>query len=143
MAQQGFHSMLPTPTHDEAARENYSVTFRNIVMNAIPAGERLVYEQRAAPSGEKMHGRRPSTRHEARKLMERDPYGQMSSALRRISQEVLWDTVSDSIERDLPDLVARAQDTGGSNQGLPGAQPGHGNSALCRRGRYSCHARQL
>lgn len=111
MAQQGFHSMLPTPTHDEAARENYSVTFRNIVMNAIPDGERLVYERRAAPSFEKMHGRRPNTRHEARKLMERDPYGQMSSALRRISQEVLWDTVSDSIERDLPDLVARARKT--------------------------------
>lgn len=111
MPQQGFHSMLPTPTHDEAARENYSVTFRNLVMNAIPEGERLAYEHRAVPAFVKEHGRRPKTRQEARKIMERDSYGQMSSALRRISQEVLWDTVSDSIERDLPELVERARDT--------------------------------
>ncbi len=109
MPRQGLHAMLPLPTHDEAARENYVLAFRDAVDNTIPAAHRLVYEKRAAGTFTREHGHAPRNRQEIRRAMDRDSYGQMASSLRRLTQEVLWDTVSDSIERELPELVERAR----------------------------------
>ncbi len=109
MLRQGFHAMLPAATHDESAREGYVLAFRDAVDNRIPAAYRLVYEQRAAPAFARAHGHAPRHRQDIRRAMDRDPYGQMASSLRRLTQEVLWDTVSDSIERELPTLVEQAR----------------------------------
>ena len=53
-------------------------------------------------------GRAPRDHHEVRKLMEGEPSTKMWSAMARTIQEMLWDGVGESVERQLPDLIARS-----------------------------------
>jgi ubiquinone/menaquinone biosynthesis C-methylase UbiE len=44
--------------------------------------------------------------------MQQEPYYQWWSALRRTHQEMMWESVNASVERQLPDLIERAKDKG-------------------------------
>ena len=103
--QQGFHSVLPLPNHDEAARQDFSVTFRKQVIDMTTQGGEKVYNKRAAPSYARSHGKAPRNRHEARRALEADPYWQAASALKVTQQELLWDCVGESIERQHARMV--------------------------------------
>ena len=105
MIPQAPHAMLPVANHDEAARQMFTTALRHEVTVTMAAGNRQVFDRRVEPAFEKTAGRKPKTRHEVRRALEQDPYIQYSSALRLLYQEILWDSVSDSIERQLPQLV--------------------------------------
>jgi ubiquinone/menaquinone biosynthesis C-methylase UbiE len=66
------------------------------------------YHNEVRPAFEKRTGRAPRDRHEIRTLMVQHPLFRTYASLQRVSQELLWDTVLDSVERELPVLVARA-----------------------------------
>lgn len=97
--QQGFHSVLPLPNHDEAARQDFSVAFRKQVIEMTTQGGEQVYNKRVAPAYARSHGKPPSNRHEARRALDADPYWQAASALKVTQQELLWESVGESIER--------------------------------------------
>lgn len=109
MIPQSPHAMLPVTNHDEAARQLFTTALRHEVTVNMFAGNRQVFERRVEPAFEKEQGRKPKTRHEVRRALERDPYIQYSSALRLLYQEILWDSVGDSIDRQLPQLVDRSK----------------------------------
>lgn len=106
------HAMLPTPTHDEAALQSFVKSFRGHLAAKVMPGTYAVYEKRVAPAFHARHGRPPKDQHEVRRWMEADPYYQFWSAMQRRSQELMWDSIIDSTERELPALVARAKQTG-------------------------------
>ena len=107
--EQTRHPMLPDQTHDELARENFARSMKKVIFNHLTPGVRDVWEHRVGPAFEAAEGRGPADRHEVRKVMMQDPYVKMWCSLRRVSQELLWDAVSENVERQADDLVERAK----------------------------------
>lgn len=107
--QQGIHPVLPKPNHDEAARQEFAKSLKGFVQGRLLPGLGPVHGSRAAKRFEKAHGRPPADRHDIRKAMVGDEYFQHYAATNRIAQELIWDTVIDSIERQLPALEAEAR----------------------------------
>ncbi len=102
------HGMLPRATHDELARQSFVQSLKVHLANQVSPGNKVVYERRVRPRFEKETHRPPKDRHEVRRVMKSEPYYQMWSALQRTSQEMMWDAVGTSAERQLEELVANA-----------------------------------
>jgi len=107
---QDHHPMMAEETHDERARQSFvkSLHMRSANLSRVEA--KTVYEGRVAPRFAQAHGgKRPSTRSEARLAMEEDVFWQTVVGLRRVSQEMLWASVIDTVERTAPEINARAR----------------------------------
>ncbi len=113
MIPQNMHSMFARPNHDEASRQNFVNDFRVHLASKVFPGTFPAYFSRVLPAFIKTQGREPKDRHEVRKVMTKDPYYQLWSAMQRSSQEMIWDSVIDSVERQLPDLLKKAKDLKG------------------------------
>ena len=125
METQHQHAALPAATHDELARQNFVQSLKVHLATRVSPGNKTVYEHRAAPRFSREHRRPPKNRHEVRSVMRHEPYYQTWSTLLRTSQEMMWDSVNVSVERQLPALRGQAaakRDTLGSltlNPDLP------------------------
>lgn len=125
METQHQHAALPAATHDELARQNFVQSLKVHLATRVSPGNKTVYEHRAAPRFSREHRRPPKDRHEVRSVMRHEPYYQTWSTLLRTSQEMMWDSVNVSVERQLPALrnqAAAKRDTLGSltlNPDLP------------------------
>ena len=108
MRQQAIHALLPDANHDELARQDFVFELKSFVANALAPGCRTIYEERVKPAFQTKSGRGPN-RHEIRRMMSEIPYYQAVSSMKRIIQEFTWDTVGESIERQLPSLVEKAR----------------------------------
>jgi ubiquinone/menaquinone biosynthesis C-methylase UbiE len=115
--QQQFHGMLPVPTPEEASRQEFAKSLKHFVQQGMLPGLGPIFQGRAAPRFEKEHGRAPADRHDIRKAMVPDNYFRHYGALNRISQELLWDSVIDSVEREAEQLEGVAAQMSGRNKG--------------------------
>lgn len=102
--------VLSRPTADERGRENFLAAMRRFLITDLYNGNEVAYRGRQLPAFEQKHGRPPATYLEVSEVMERDPFYRAFSFLNRNTQELLWDTVGESVERQLPALrdAARA-----------------------------------
>lgn len=107
--QQGQHPMLPRVTHDEAARQEFTKSFKGFIQGKILPGLTPVYRGRVTKAFEREHGRSPADRRDIRSAMVKDLYFQHYAAANRISQELLWESTNVSVDRELPDLIERAK----------------------------------
>ena len=107
--QQGDHPVLPKPDHDERARQEFTKSLKGFVQSALLPGLGPVFKARAGKRFEREQGRAPANRQDIRKAMLPDPYFQHYAATNRIAQELIWDSVIDTIERQLPEIEARAK----------------------------------
>ncbi len=123
MKPQGPHGMLPKETYDEAARERCVATLRSFFSTELIPGNRRLFERRLLPKFAAQHGRAPATAAEVRTLMEGTYYYRASSLIGRATQELLWDTVGEAVERQLPALNERARPKPGE-LGTLTVQPG-------------------
>jgi SAM-dependent methyltransferase len=114
-SEQQRHAMLPVENRDELARETFVKALKSHIANEITPGVREVYEHRVRPRYEEQHALPPVNRHQIRDAMASDSYYQLWSSVRRTSQELLWNAVAESIDRQLDDLIARAKQ---SDRGL-------------------------
>jgi ubiquinone/menaquinone biosynthesis C-methylase UbiE len=115
--QQQFHGMLPVPTPEEASRQEFAKSLKHFVQQGMLPGLGPIFQGRAAPRFEKESGRVPADRHDIRTAMVHDNYFRHYAALNRISQELLWDSVIDSVERDADNLEGVAAQMSGRNRG--------------------------
>jgi len=122
MIPQTQHEMFATPDHDEASRQEFVSDFRVHLASRVFPGNFPTYYNRVLPEFAKAHGYEPKTRQEVRKVMTKDPYYQLWSAMQRSSQEMIWDSVIDSVERHLPDLIQKAKQ--GKGEGSLTLNPG-------------------
>jgi SAM-dependent methyltransferase len=74
----------------------------------VVGGVPIAYQAVELPAFKKAQGRMPKDKGEIRKMMLGNPYYQFWSGLQRTSQEMMWDSVIDSVERQAPDLNAKA-----------------------------------
>jgi 2-polyprenyl-3-methyl-5-hydroxy-6-metoxy-1,4-benzoquinol methylase len=101
--------MRPATTHDEQSRQDFVAAFRAHLASRLTPGNHAAYERRAAPRFEREHGRRPVDFHEVRAAMRGDSYYQFWSAMQRRSQELMWESIIEPTERQLPQLIERAR----------------------------------
>ena len=109
MLRQEEHALLKKSTVNERARQDFLNQLGKHVLNEITPGNKAAYEKRVLPKLRKDLGREPESRHEIRKGMVRDPYYQMTSSFQRTVQEMMWNSVDDTIQRQLPELIATAK----------------------------------
>jgi SAM-dependent methyltransferase len=107
--QQAAHPILPVANHDERARQEFTKSFKQFVQQGLLPGLQPAFVNRAAKRFEKEKGHAPKDRHDIRHAMQRDLYFQHYASANRIAQELLWESVIGSIERQLPDMVERAK----------------------------------
>lgn len=108
MSQQAPHPMYATPNHDELSRESFVRELMVHVTRDLMPGKKKLYEAKVKPSFVRAHNRPPKDRHEVRKAMEEEDFNQVWGALRRTTQEMMFDVIGESVERQLPDLIDRA-----------------------------------
>ncbi len=106
---QGLHAILPEPSHDENARQEFVAAFRGFLTANVQPKLGAVYQQRVLPKLEKNLGRAPENSDEVRNGMTSEPLYQMWSAMQRRSQELVWNSSIDTIERTLPELTERVE----------------------------------
>ena len=111
---QAAHAMLVQPERDERARQDFVRSFKAYIQSGIVPGVHAVYQHEIKPAFEKSAGRAPRDRHEIRDLMVGHSLFRTYASMQRVSQELLWDTVLDSVERELPELMQRAAARGGA-----------------------------
>jgi SAM-dependent methyltransferase len=116
--EQTQHELLPHATHDEQARQNFVQSLKVHLATSVSPGNKAVYEKRAKPRFERENTRVPQDRHDVRRVMKDEPYYQTWSALLRTSQEMMWDSVATSVERQLPALIERAKRNGKTSGSL-------------------------
>jgi ubiquinone/menaquinone biosynthesis C-methylase UbiE len=104
--QQHQHAALPRANHDEHARQEFTKSLKQFVQQGLLPGLGPVFQNRAARAFEKQHGKAPADRWDIRKAMVPDIYFQHYAATNRIAQELVWESVLGSIERQLPELEA-------------------------------------
>ncbi|PEQ11414.1 methyltransferase type 12 [Novosphingobium sp. PC22D] len=115
--QQQFHAMLPSLSPEEASRQEFAKSLKHFVQQGLLPGLTPVYEGRAAPEFAKKNARAPQSRHDIRRAMVTDPYFRHYAATNRISQEMLWDSVIDSVEREHDLLQSHAEEMSARNTG--------------------------
>lgn len=141
--QQLPHEILPEADADEASRQEFVKSFKQYIQNAILPGVKVAFDQRAAPAFQRQTGAAPDDRWKVREAMNDDSYFQGYVSLQRISQELMWRSVADSVDRQLPDLISKVDQieaVGGSLSVDPGFEPPRYVTALdihCMPGGYA------
>ena len=107
--QQAPHAALPTATHDEAARQEFTKSLKGFIQSTLLPGLTPVYQSTVAPAFEKEHGRAPADRRDIRGAMVKSLYFQNYAAVNRIAQELLWESVNVALDRQLPEQLAKAK----------------------------------
>ncbi len=110
MSSQAQHALLPQSTHDEETRQIFTKSLREHVTGIVTGGNKVVYEGAAKKAFERQQGRAPQTRGEVRKAMVAQPYHQFWSAFMRTTQEMMWDSVGATVDRDYDGLQRRAKE---------------------------------
>lgn len=96
------HSVLPTTTSDEFARQEFVKSFKFHLASQVSPGNRLAYEKRASGKAKDYK--------DIRREMENDGYFRFWSALQRNSQEMMWKSTQVPVERELDHIVAKSKD---------------------------------
>lgn len=109
MKPQGLHGLLPEQTSDEAERESCVASMRKYFSTELIPGNRELYRTKILPEFVKEHGREPETGAEVRNVLGATFYYRASSLIGRATQELLWDTVGESVERQIDKLNAKAK----------------------------------
>jgi ubiquinone/menaquinone biosynthesis C-methylase UbiE len=106
----GKHGVSPEVRHDERARFNFLANMNSYLSTAVLPGVQTAYEARASKRFEQEHGHKPATRQELRACMEKDPYYQSWSSIRRNTMEMRQQAGRSVVLRQIDDINARARE---------------------------------
>lgn len=95
-----IHPMMPEPSHDERTAQYF---IRDLKMQLLEIG---ALERKAAQNVAAHTGASGAALHD---LMMADNVYRSWTSLRRLSQELLWQRIAESVDRQLPALEARAK----------------------------------
>ncbi len=101
------HPGLAQPTHDERARELFAKDFRRYVMFDLPPQTRAVFAAEAKPRYVARTGTEPVTHETARAAMWEQGFLRVTEGLQRMSQELLWRSITPVVERQAAEINAR------------------------------------
>ncbi len=107
MTGQTAHPMMPATNHDEYARSRFLLSFKSLIQSDLDPLDKELVDRVAAPAFRASHGRDATSGRDVRPLLEAEPFHQFWLSAMRHQQELMWDNVSDCVERQLGDLEAR------------------------------------
>jgi ubiquinone/menaquinone biosynthesis C-methylase UbiE len=102
------HDLMPNANCDEASRTAFVVEMKR-KLSQLQATNEKVFESRAAPAYRAKAGKDPKSVEEIEEAMRPDPFYQMWSALSRSAQELMWNAVEETTQRELPRISEAAQ----------------------------------
>ena len=102
------HKMLAHQNAADIARSRFVLALKRQLVSKIRSANGLAYEKEAVPAYESKTGRAPQTQDEALEAFSLSRHYRTWSALNRTSQEMMWQTVAESIYRDQDRLEAEA-----------------------------------
>ena len=103
------HSMQPQPNHDESVRQDFVTDLRAFLTDEIYPKITPYYEKNVESKFIKEKNRKPKDKNEVRDLMLKDNAYQSWSLLQRLSQQMMFTSVIDTVERTLDDLIERSK----------------------------------
>lgn len=109
------HAMFADATHDEQSAQSFIKTLRVFSSRSFHSGNNALLKEKVLPNYP--DGECPPRR-EMRTALEDEPHNKWWSSMMRTTQEMLYDTVGPSIERQLPDLIERAKSMRGKSGSL-------------------------
>lgn len=114
------HQMLPRPSTEDAARQRFVLALKGFVGRRLRPLNESIFETEAKPDFEAKNGRPPVGVNDISTAMYANPRYQVWSALNRTAQELMWESVAETVFRDEPRLrsdfsaLHSARDAGGS-----------------------------
>jgi SAM-dependent methyltransferase len=109
MQNNSSHAMFPDATHDEQSMQSFIKTLRVHVLREFEGAGRAILETQIEPALRQANGGGAPTRKQMRDAFAEFPQHRRWSAMLRVTQEMLYDTVGPSIERQLPELIDKAR----------------------------------
>ena len=100
MVRNPVHQMLAVPSHDESARQHYVLTLKDYIRDFVRSNNEEIYQKVAKQKFFRKHNRYPETAEEIGEVMWAEPAYQMFSRLHRDGQEMMWDSVADTVYRE-------------------------------------------
>lgn len=111
------YGVFPRPSHDEAARQRYAMGLRQYLFGPLRQAMGRAFYGKVAPEFEAREGKPLNDRGAARREVLRLPSYQYFSDLHRISQEMIWNSVIDTLDRTEPSLREKYRDLRGKARG--------------------------
>tara|TARA_B100001996_G_scaffold49073_1_gene35174 strand:+ start:839 stop:1984 length:1146 start_codon:yes stop_codon:yes gene_type:complete len=99
------HLMQPKPNHDESVRQDFVTDLRAYLTDEIYTLITPHYEKKIEPEFLQSHDRKPKDKLEVRSLMLNDKGYQSWSLLQRLSQQMMFTSVIDTVERNLEKMI--------------------------------------
>jgi ubiquinone/menaquinone biosynthesis C-methylase UbiE len=106
MSQPLGHALMPQTTHDEQALESFLVDMRMHLLQEMDPLDRRLCNDVIAPRVAGHLGRAPTQASEVRGALEAEPYHQVWLTLQRLYQDMLWDAIGESVDRQYEGLAA-------------------------------------
>jgi len=111
------YGAFPRPSHDEAARQRYAMGLRQYLFGPLREAVGRAFYGNVAPAYQAREGQPLTDRRAARREILALPAYQFFSDLHRISQEMIWNSVLDTLDRTGPELRARFRALQGTARG--------------------------
>jgi len=103
------HKMLAHQNAADTARSRFVLALKRQLVSKIRSANGLAYKNEAVPAFKSKTGHEPQTQDEALEAFSLSRHYQTWSALNRTSQEMMWQTVAESIYRDQARLEEEAK----------------------------------
>jgi SAM-dependent methyltransferase len=119
------HEVLARQTSDDVVRTQFVIGLKRH-LRGLARGNETTYARFVEPRFRARHGRSPATVAEVGAEMAREPYYQLWSSLTRTAQDMMWDVVENTIQRDMPRMLdaARRLTGEGLRRGSLSLEPG-------------------
>ena len=99
------HSMQPKPSHDESVRQDFVTDLRAYLTDEIYSLITPHYKMKIEPDFIQANERKPEDKSEVKSLMLNDRGYQSWSLLQRLSQQMMFTSVIDTVERNLDTMI--------------------------------------
>lgn len=106
MKNNSSHQMFPDANHDEQSAQSFIKSLRIFSMDNFHKGNRELLNKKLLDKKEKEY---IPSRREMRDTLSNEPHHHWWSSMMRTTQEMLYDTVGPSIERQLDDLIEKSE----------------------------------
>lgn len=106
---QHLHEVSPRSSLDESARQLFARDLRRYVLYDLFGQLKRYHDREVAPRFEAERGRAPANRAELREALWQHDLFRAAQGLQRISQELLWASVTPVVERQAGEINARAR----------------------------------
>jgi ubiquinone/menaquinone biosynthesis C-methylase UbiE len=100
------HPALPRTSHDERARQLFAKDFRKYMLLDVPRSTRQIWETEVKPTVAARSGSGSIDHQTARDAMWQHGFLRAAMGLQRVSQELLWNSITPVVERQAASINA-------------------------------------